>query len=414
MKKSLFIVFVLVFSFGIHSQDCMSSTSCNIVPNGGFENGVNCGAINMLPANCPNQLRPEIFCWSALSGSPDYFVRGCVDAICSMYSITVPAPENMPAADTWNPGSTINDKMLGLVSINYLPSTLNEAMQVSLYNPLEPNVSYRLKFVARVIHNNNDSLSGILEFGGSINHLSEINYFYNSLPDDLIPLSQIAIPNNNAWNTFEIPIVNSSSSPLNFLTIINAEYLNTNPEWSQTYILIDDVSIVESATPPQSGSLNLVDVVCLDDTIPDLAPHVSDAPAGGTFEGPGVEFDGENYSFSANIAGEGNHLISYTYAINGGCTHTLETAIRVSDCAALHEMDNESDIFIYPNPAGDYLSIASGDLTWTEIKIVDVTGKTIRSMTPELMVIPVSDLSPGIYFIELISESSRYMREFVK
>jgi len=307
-----------------------AATACNIVNNGGVEDGVNCGELNNT-INCPNPLVSDIYCWTPLCGTPDYYVRGCVDSVClggSTY-YTVPSTLENPVIDTWNSSNTTNNKMLGFQSLNYSPTTLNEAIQVSLKTPLIPNQSYTLKVVGRVVdkpQNQWSNLPGVLEFGGSPNLLAQISYFFNSLPPALTPLAQITIPNNRAWNSFTVTITNTSATPINYLTIINAGYLNNNPTGTRNYTLIDDVTIIETN---ELGVIDLPEQLCINNPIQDLSLYLTPAPAGGVFTGNGVNYNGTLYSFDPMIAGLGDHEICYTYTTNLGCIKEICDTISV-------------------------------------------------------------------------------------
>jgi hypothetical protein len=73
-----------------------------------------------------------------------------------------------------------------------------------------------------------------------------------------------------------------------------------------------------------------------------------------------------------------------------------------------------SDFTIFPNPAGDYITINSNLIAGEEIRITDTLGKllfTTKIKTPtSYFQFPTSNLSPGIYFIK----AGNIVRKFVK
>jgi hypothetical protein len=312
----------------VKSGNCTVS-ACNIVNNGGFENGINCGGLNST-LNCSNPLIPEAYCWTTLTGTPDYFVRSCIESVCigNALNFTVPSSLETPVIETWNSDNEINDKMLGIVSLNYSPTTLNEGIQVSLQTPLQPNTPYTLKFVARTLVNTLYQywdVPGVLEFAGSNSLLAPIGYFFNSIPPSLTPLTQQTIHNVNGWNTYEVTIINTSPDPINYISIINAGYLNGNPTSTRSYIVIDDISIVES---DQIGVLNLPNSICQSETIQDLSLYLSSTPPGGEFSGDGVTLNNGNYIYEP--IGVSNYQITYTYTTNLGCVKTISDTISVT------------------------------------------------------------------------------------
>ena len=50
----------------------------------------------------------------------------------------------------------------------------------------------------------------------------------------------------------------------------------------------------------------------------------------------------------------------------------------------------------------------------SKIKITDISGKTIKTITTDLNIINVADLSDGIYFIQLITKERTIIKKFVK
>jgi hypothetical protein len=50
----------------------------------------------------------------------------------------------------------------------------------------------------------------------------------------------------------------------------------------------------------------------------------------------------------------------------------------------------------------------------SEIKIIDITGKTIQTIQQNRNTINVADLSNGIYFIKLITNEKTITKKFVK
>ncbi|MGQ0829106.1 MAG: T9SS type A sorting domain-containing protein [Bacteroidota bacterium] len=314
------ITYVFVYS---RSTNCTPS-ACDAVNNGGFENSTNCGSLFDFPGNYGTNPIPTLDCWSPLSGTPDLYARGCFTGY-GFGGGGVPTTVCNPAADTWNNGANNNNKILGVGSSNnWLPTnTLNEALQNSLSSPLTPNTSYILTFKARVANALYNNLPGVLVFAGSPNLLAPISFFYISLPAGLTPLAQVTVPNNNQWNPYSVSISSTSASNLNFLTLLNAGYLNGNPAITANYILIDDISIIPASQaptfiPPSTVCLN--QILTLDDYV---------NPPGGTFSGPGVTCSGGTCTFNASSAGAGSHIISYTYTNNLGCTNSVAATISV-------------------------------------------------------------------------------------
>lgn len=79
-----------------------------------------------------------------------------------------------------------------------------------------------------------------------------------------------------------------------------------------------------------------------------------------------------------------------------------------------NEVFVNSTISIYPNPTSNQLNILNNGLTLNQINIIDITGKKIKTINNNVTSINVADLSPGIYFVELITEEGSTIQKFVK
>jgi len=80
--------------------------------------------------------------------------------------------------------------------------------------------------------------------------------------------------------------------------------------------------------------------------------------------------------------------------------------------ASVNEITNNS-ISIYPNPAKNQLTINVADKI-ENITIIDITGKTIKNMTPTSKTINVSELTKGIYFLKVKTTNSVVTSKFIK
>jgi alpha-tubulin suppressor-like RCC1 family protein len=70
------------------------------------------------------------------------------------------------------------------------------------------------------------------------------------------------------------------------------------------------------------------------------------------------------------------------------------------------------NLLIYPNPTSDQLTITSSNIT--NVKIIDISGQVLKTITTNLNNIDVSDLITGIYFIQLITKEGIIIKKFIK
>ncbi|PCJ00449.1 MAG: hypothetical protein COB15_02775 [Flavobacteriales bacterium] len=92
--------------------------------------------------------------------------------------------------------------------------------------------------------------------------------------------------------------------------------------------------------------------------------------------------------------------------------------INIIDPNLATSIDNEvttsSNISLYPNPSSNQLTIISSQLNIDEISIINITGKTIKTITNNSNLINVSDLSKGIYFLQIKSNDRVITKKFIK
>jgi hypothetical protein len=119
--------------------------------------------------------------------------------------------------------------------------------------------------------------------------------------------------------------------------------------------------------------------------------------------------------------GAGFILNSQTYTTAGtyhqyfyssdGCDSTV--VLNLGSTVSVTKNAQQSNISIYPNPTSTQISINT-KLTLSEIRIIDITGKVVITTKESTNTINVSDLSNGIYFIQLITDERTITKKFVK
>ncbi|MGV6828298.1 MAG: FG-GAP-like repeat-containing protein [Flavobacteriales bacterium] len=85
-----------------------------------------------------------------------------------------------------------------------------------------------------------------------------------------------------------------------------------------------------------------------------------------------------------------------------------EEALGLKDISSLDK------IKIYPNPTTDVLSISSENTVVKSLSVYSITGKKIVKQIVKTNSIDVSDLSNGMYFLEVISEKGKSYHKFIK
>ena len=78
---------------------------------------------------------------------------------------------------------------------------------------------------------------------------------------------------------------------------------------------------------------------------------------------------------------------------------------------------NTDVIKIYPNPTSGELRIENGELRISSVEVYDVYGRKLQSKIVNLqskIVIEISNLNSGIYFIKITSETNEIVKKIVK
>ncbi|MCX8081365.1 MAG: T9SS type A sorting domain-containing protein, partial [Bacteroidia bacterium] len=120
---------------------------------------------------------------------------------------------------------------------------------------------------------------------------------------------------------------------------------------------------------------------------------------------------------SITFPSAGIYTITLT-AVNTVSNSTSTKTINAVSCAGLQELNYSPIQAIYPVPASNYLIIQLSYKTFkTAIEIKDIVGKTVKTVkvanTSNVMV-DVSDLTPGAYFIQMNEGGKTYVKKFIK
>lgn len=312
------ITYIYVY---VRDSNCLPS-SCNLVSNGGFENSTLCGLFGV------GSNPPTASCWNVLSQTPDLYKRNCTNTS-GVFNLGINTYQNTPPADSHD--GIPNNNIIGLF---FRAADHVEGLQNSLGSPLVQNQQYILSFWARV--NNGYTLSNNipipLNFSSYPNLIAPTSLvgqnFQNVVPNSVQLVPTTLVPNDSSWHFYSYLFTFSENLNHNSLAV----YTGSNINASQSYIYVDDISIISTS---QGSSLNLPPSICLNQTISNLASYLSATPTTGVFSGPpgSISLSGTTYTFNSTAAGLGTHTIIYTYNNNIGCSVTISSTITVSACS---------------------------------------------------------------------------------
>lgn len=126
------------------------------------------------------------------------------------------------------------------------------------------------------------------------------------------------------------------------------------------------------------------------------------SPEGGSFIGNAVH----NNQFSPELAGLGEHIITYNYPLNNGCTASKEMVINVSTNVSIMDINNILNVQIAPNPFNQntIISFENDERISHTLEIYDAMGKKVRTYTPtneNFFEVEKENLSNGVYIYKL-------------
>ena len=128
--------------------------------------------------------------------------------------------------------------------------------------------------------------------------------------------------------------------------------------------------------------------------------------------------DGLNGSSCTN--GPGSYQILFSQAIiaelteaqaDFGASNTTNFCLNLG----LSENSSADAISVYPNPAGEYVTISANELLIEKIELVNITGQVISSVhvASKQFKMDLSAMSSGVYFLKIYTENNSTTKQLV-
>jgi hypothetical protein len=123
-------------------------------------------------------------------------------------------------------------------------------------------------------------------------------------------------------------------------------------------------------------------------------------PAGGIYSGVGVD---TGY-FHPSVAGQGNHLITYSYTDSLGCQNLASEEIPVSVCTKIEGViTSDMKAYVFPNPFSNSVTFQLEGINHVqcgELILYNSIGKEVmrRSFDNIVFKMDRGELGNGIYF----------------
>lgn len=229
--------------------------------------------------------------------------------------------------------------------------------------------------------------------------------------------------------------VHSNPNIVDEWTEFTWEWTNENAQYDTVYVFyrfykrekgseipaivyIDD-AVVEVKTVSDDASLS--DLTIEGGTVagfdPDVTHYEVDLPADIT-EVPTVDavVNDPNASYivtpAANLTGdEAERTTTLVVTAEDGTT-TAAYTITFNVTTGIYNA-NAKAFNVYPNPARDQITIEGLKANVTEVRLLDITGKVIKTITVtgDRMLVDLSDLNPGYYFIKAGNSANRLVKQ---
>ncbi len=176
-----------------------------------------------------------------------------------------------------------------------------------------------------------------------------------------------------------------------------------------------EITITVLPSPEVSVDLDINEEIC-DDAAPFALTGGN--PPGGEYTGAGVS----GGMFDPAAAGEGVHVITYTFVHANGCSNFAVDSIIVADCTNVHDAILQN-VEVYPNPFDRFVDIKWDQLPGAkaEIRLVDVLGRTLKyvDLNDQQVALgsfrlELESLPAGTFILELRSGDSVFRKTMIK
>ena len=105
--------------------------------------------------------------------------------------------------------------------------------------------------------------------------------------------------------------------------------------------------------------------------------------------------------------------VTVTATANDGSGITGSVVITISNQSVGINENTTQNIRIYPNPATSQLTLNTTEQI-QRISILNITGKTVKTIVSNNSTIDVSDLTKGIYFLQIQTGNGIANSKFIK
>ncbi|GAB0157556.1 hypothetical protein CHRYSEOSP005_28340 [Chryseobacterium sp. Alg-005] len=138
-----------------------------------------------------------------------------------------------------------------------------------------------------------------------------------------------------------------------------------------------------------------------------ITPEGTFSPSATTVTPAAVGEDPFEMDFVSAV-GTGNTVAHITSFDDYTVTATNTLVLGTKEAAM-----EENSLSVYPNPATDFIKIQSKTLI-TKVELFDATGRKVNNIKIDNDQIDVSNLSPGIYIINIETKENKFSKKIIK
>lgn len=255
----------------------------------------------------------------------------------------------------------------------------------------------------------------------------QLNTITTITTDNAITLSSLTAYNNtltdlDVSSNADLTSLRVDNNQLKNLNVQNGNNLNLgtflaygNPDL--LCIQVDDIAYANTTWSVNVDSTTSFDTLCMvictvDNSISLSGTTLSAAMAG-------VSYQWLNCADNAAI--NGATLQDFTPTVNGSyaCIINDGNCVDTSTCQAVTITVNtigeseKSKIAVYPNPTSGILNIASNN-NIISLHVIDMIGKTHCSIAAQTTQIDISDLTDGVYMLQVVTSEGLEQMRFIK
>ncbi|WP_299674665.1 T9SS type A sorting domain-containing protein [uncultured Dokdonia sp.] len=106
------------------------------------------------------------------------------------------------------------------------------------------------------------------------------------------------------------------------------------------------------------------------------------------------------------------YQLTFTATDASGNTEICTQNLIIEEVLSVQDVSIESVVSIYPNPATDFIQIAS-EIALINVEVYNINGQLVLTSNP-VAEINISKLSSGVYFVTLYSETSFITKKLIK